>query len=281
VVVSAQKADATGPAKLRVVHAADFPDWDTKERLAAFVEEMRNLKPDLLLLGGDLAYDDSDRWYALLQTAIADLERAGTRVLVVSGNHEWKGRARWLRNFGPVGNFRVNHGDLAIICLETAHSRDRFTPSQFRWFQAQLEDLGGRVPIVLMHHPIFPPGTALHGDGDGTGGYLRGFQRAFIRLCVEKNVAVVLSGHWHQDAVFDAQGNLRDDTADFPGPKFVVTTSLGDSTRRVTRWPGVHFGYRILDFDRGRLVRYTYGENAAGQPSPIASVPVGTYLRKP
>jgi hypothetical protein len=101
------------------------------------------------------------------------------------------------------------------------------------------------------------------------------YQKPLVALCVDKKVAAILSGHWHSDAVFDAAGRLRDDTPDFEGPKFIVTTALGNELRRVTRWPHTYYGYRILEFEGGRLVRYTHGSDDQGRPLPIASTPLG------
>jgi 3',5'-cyclic AMP phosphodiesterase CpdA len=172
----------------------------------------------------------------------------------------------------------VDLGPFAILSLDSAHGRDRLTPSQFHWFRDQLDSLKGRVPLVQLHHPIFPPGEAILGDGEKSGGPLFGYRDAFVRLCLERQVPIVLTGHWHQDAVFDAMGRFRDDTADFPGTKFVVTTALGDALRRVTRWPQRYHGYRILVFEQGRLVKYTQDLPGQPSPTPIASTPAGTWL---
>jgi 3',5'-cyclic AMP phosphodiesterase CpdA len=260
-----------------VVHVADFPSAGHEERLVHFVDEMGVVKPDLVLASGDLAYDGSGSWYRFLEAQFARLEAMGIRVVPVAGNHEWGGRTQWLRHFGTRTASRVDFGPLAILSLDSAHGRDRFTPSQFRWIRTQLDHLDGRTAIIQLHHPVFPPGLARFGDGDGSGGYLRCFQGPFVALCESRGVAAVLSGHWHQDAVFDGEGRLRDDRSDFPGTRFIVTTSLGDSARRVTRWPERRFGYRILDFEDGRLVRYTFDEAGDGR-RPIAGVPAGTYL---
>jgi len=180
--------------------------------------------------------------------------------------------------FGPRTTHRVDLGPFAILSFDSAHGRDRLTPSQFQWFRRQLDTLDGRVPLVQLHHPVFPPGAAILGDGEKSGGPLFGYRDAFVRLCLERQVPVVLSGHWHQDAVFDATGRFRDDTADFTGTKFVVTTALGDALRRVTRWPESHYGYRILVFEKGRLARYTQDLPGQPGPRPIASTPSGTWL---
>lgn len=266
------------PDRMVLVHAADFPSTGKEAMLEHFVDEMAVLKPNALLASGDLAYDSSETWYRFLMAQFRRLEAMGIPVIACPGNHERGGWSRYLENFGPHTTHRVDLGPFAILSLDSAHGRDRLTPSQFQWFREQLDALNGRVPLVQLHHPIFPPGAAIQGDGEKSGGPLFGFRDGFVRLCLERQVPIVLTGHWHQDAVFDSDGRFRDDTADFPGTKFVVTTALGDALRRVTRWPYRYNGYRILVFEKGRLVRYTQDLPGQPSPSPIASTPSGTWL---
>jgi UDP-2,3-diacylglucosamine pyrophosphatase LpxH len=268
----------TDSRSVKIVHIADLPSSGNEGRLIGFVDEMAFVKPDAVLVSGDLAYEGNEAWFVFLEAQFARLERMGIRVIAISGNHDYAARVQWLRHFGPIGNHREDVGPLAIIGLDSAHGRDHLTPSQFLWLKVQLDSLGTRTPIIMIHHPIFPPGAAIHGDGEKSGETINGFQKEFVRLCHEKKVPIVLSGHWHQDAVFDEEGQLRDDTVDFPGTKYVVTTSLGDSVRRITRWPHRYFGYRILEFQDGKLSSFTYDLEGKGRINPMASVPLGTYV---
>jgi hypothetical protein len=259
----------------RLVQVADVAPPGREALMAQFLREMEALKPDAILITGDLAYAETPEWYGYLQGWIRSLEVQGTPVVLVPGNHERKGWPEYLRHFGPATSHRVDLGPLCILSLDSAHGRDQLTPSQWLWLEKELQDTGGRTPLIQLHHPVFPAGGAIHGEAGGSGGSLKGFQKRLVSLCVEKHVAAVLSGHWHSDAVFDATGALRDDRTDFEGPKFIVTTALGNELRRVTRWPKSYYGYRILDFEGGRLVRYTHGLDAEGRPQPIASTPLG------
>ncbi|MBI1752463.1 MAG: metallophosphoesterase [Acidobacteria bacterium] len=267
------------PDRLVLVHVADFPSTGREAMLERFVDEMAVLKPHAVLASGDLAYDSSAEWYTFLVGQLRRLEVLGIPVIACPGNHERGGWARYLNTFGLNTTHRVNLGPFAILSLDSAHGRDRLTPSQFQWFQDQLDHLEGRVPLIQLHHPVFPPGPAIHGNGEKSGGPLFGYRDGLVKLCVERQVPIVLTGHWHQDAVFDATGRFRDDTADFPGTKFVVTTALGDALRRVTRWPLSYYGYRILVTEKGRLLRYTQDLPGQPSPTPIASTPSGTWLR--
>lgn len=263
------------PNAFRLVFIADLPPPGQEALMEAFLEDMAVVKPQAILVGGDLAYGEQESWYRYLVAKFDQLQAMGIQMIVAPGNHERKSWVQYLRAFGSATDHRVDLGPLAILSLDSAHGRDRLTPRQFRWLRAQLDSLGGRTPILQIHHPIFPLGKAILGEAGGTGGYLQGFRQPLIDLCEARKVPIVLSGHWHSDAVFDGKGELRDDTADFPGTKFVVTTALGNELRRVTRWPHVYYGYRILDFEGGRLVRYTHDLEGKGQDAPIASTPLG------
>jgi hypothetical protein len=266
----------TKPTKdrLRVVFAADLAPPDRAILLDQFVADMERLRPDLVLLGGDLTYQETDTWYAAVAQRVRWLELKGIPVIVAAGNHERKGWHLFQRHFGFNPTHRVDLGQLAILTLDSGHGRDQLTPSQLLWLEAQLQNLGGRTPLIQLHHPVWPAGAAIRGEAGGSGGSLHGFQKALVALCRTYAVPAVLSGHWHSDAVFDDTGMLRDDTTEFPGTKYIVTTALGGQLRQVTRWPKVYYGYRILDFEQGRLLRYTHDLDGDGRPDPIASTPL-------
>jgi len=206
--------------------------------------------------------------------------RSGDAFLAAPGNHERKGWAAYLRAFGP-GPQRVDLGPLSVLSLDSAHGRDQFTPSEFNWLKRELDELDGRTPIIQLHHPVMPPGEAIHGEAGGSGGSLHGYRDQFMELCRVHQVPLVLSGHWHSDAIFDASGALRDDRADFPGTHFAVVTALGNELRRVTRWPHQYHGYRIIRFDGHTFLGETYDLDGSGHPNPIASVPLGNLHVRP
>lgn len=265
--------------RIRMVQVADLIVPGTEPLMDQFVAEMAVVKPQILLVTGDVCYQETEAWYRMMVGYLRRLEDMGIVVIVAPGNHERKGWPLYLRHFGPVVTYRTDVGPLAILTLDSGHGRNQLTPSQMGWLWNELDHLDGRTPVIQIHHPVFPAGEAKHGEAGGSGGYLRSFQRDFVELCTRKGVAIVLSGHWHADAVFDATGRLRDDAVDSPGTRFVVTTTLGSERRRVTRWPQVQYGYRILEFQAGRLVRYTQDMDGDGRPDPIASTPLGLSAR--
>lgn len=259
------------PEDIFIVQAGDFPPPGKEDLMPQFIEEMNLLQPAAVLGSGDISYDVRAEWYAFLLDNLGRLEMP---FLAAPGNHERKGWAAYLRAFGPAPQ-RADLGPLRVLSLDSAHGRDQFTPSEFHWLRNELEHLDGRTPIIQLHHPVMPAGSAIHGEAGGSGGFLNGFRVPFMDLCRVHRVPLVLSGHWHSDAIFDATGALRDDRADFPGTHYAVVTALGNELRRVTRWPHQYHGYRIIRFHAGRLVSETYDLAGTGHPNPIASVPLG------
>ncbi len=271
-VKAVQPRDPSGLWK--VVHIADLPPPGRDDLLKIFISRMSEVKPDLILATGDLGYGDTAADFDRITTFFKNLETDGAVVVACPGNHERKAWIQYLRHFGPDTWHRLEFGPFTILSLDSEHGRDQFTPAQFAWFKSELEQTKGRIVLVQVHHPLFPSETATNGEAKGSGGIIGAHRVEFIQLCQQKSVAAVLSGHWHSDAVFDVKGRLRDDTCNFGGTKFIVTTTLGNEIRRVTRWPKSYFGFRILTFRDGDLISYTADLDGDGKPDPIASEPL-------
>ncbi len=266
------------PRIWKVVHIADLPPPGRGDLLKAFLLRMALDPPDLILASGDLGYGSTIADWDRIVKFFKDLEDLGIRLVSCPGNHERKSWIQYLRHFGPITWHRVDFGPFTILSLDSGHGRDQFTPAQFAWFKQELADTQGRTVLVQVHHPVFKSDAAAKGEARGSGGVVGARRGEFIRLCKDANVAAVLSGHWHSDAVFDGEGRLREDTWDFPGTKFIVTTTLGNEIRRVTRWPKAYVGYRVLAFQDGKLSSYTADLDGDGKPDPIASVPLLTEV---
>jgi hypothetical protein len=240
------------PEVLHLVQIADLPPPGREALMERFVALMRVARPDAVLVTGDINYGGSEANIDFIYSQLAQLDAP---VIVAAGNHEREAWHRYLRVFG-ARDHRTDFGPLAILSLDSAHGRDALTPTSFAWLHRQLASLDGRTAVIQLHHPVFPPGSSANAEAGGTGGYLRGFRRSFLDLCRQYQVALVLSGHWHQDAVFDAQGQFRTDRPDFPGTRFVVTTALGADTRQVYEQSPLRNGYRWLEFRNGQLTVY-------------------------
>jgi len=241
------------PRLLHLVQVGDLPPPGREPMMGRFIAAMQQRKPDAVLVTGDINYGGSE---ANIDYIYSQLEMLDVPVIIAPGNHEREAWHRYLRLFG-ARDHRTDFGPLAILSLDSAHGRDALTASAFAWLRSQLQSLAGRTVIIQVHHPLFPPGSSANSESGGTGGYLRGYRRAFLELCRQYQVPLVLSGHWHQDAVFDSSGQFRTDRNDFAGTKFVVTTALGAEAREVYEQSPVRNGYRWLEFVDGKLGIYS------------------------
>jgi 3',5'-cyclic AMP phosphodiesterase CpdA len=255
------------PEDFTLVQLADLPTLGGDESgdalLQQIIGEINLINPNVVLFTGDIAYGGSWDQYRRLADAMATVDAP---VIAVAGNHEYEGWAGYLHYFiRPYHT--VDYGRYKFISLNSGHSRDQMTQSQYRWLRAQFRQLRGQTPIVQIHHPLH--------HTEGQRGYVHVNADKMVTLFKRHQVPIVVSGHWHGDMVFDEMGNERRDTWDFPGTPYVATTTAGADLREAYSASPLHHGYRLIRLKNDRLVSYTYDYDGDGQRDPAASIPVG------
>ena len=237
---------------LRVAHIADLPAPGHEALMRQFIAQMQQRQPDAVLVSGDINYGGSQQ---NIDFMFAELARLDMPVILTAGNHEREGWHRYLRVFG-ARNHRTSLGPITVISLDSGHGRDALTPDAMRWLRRELVDAGGRTTLIQIHHPLFPPGSSANPEAGGTGGYLRGGRNEFLELCEQFRVTMVLGGRRNIKTEIDDTGASRSDGEDFPGTKYVVTTTLGADTRAVFAGQPPVSGYRWIVFTNGQLTSY-------------------------
>lgn len=142
------------------------PD-NSPQRMARIVRQINDLKPDLILLGGD--YVGDSKWGATYDArqSIAPFAalRAPLGVVAVLGNHDARSkknqvalsRADWRATFAAMGvamldNQAVRRGPLAIGGLRDVYTGKPDIPATV----AAMERIGG-APLMISHGPdVFP-----------------------------------------------------------------------------------------------------------------------------
>lgn len=255
------------PEDFSIVQLADLPTLGGDEKgdklLLQIIDEINIINPNVVLFTGDVAYGGSWDQYRRLVDALAKVDAP---VIVVAGNHEYEGWAGYL-NYFVEPYHSVDYGRYKFISLNSGHSRDQISESQYRWLLHQLRNLRGKIPIVQLHHPL------LHKKGQG--GYVQVKAAQLIKLFKHYGVPIVLSGHWHGDRVFDELGHEHRDTWKFPGTPYVTTTTAGADLRADYSASPLHHGYRLIRLKNAKLVSYTYDYNGDGERDAAASIPVG------
>jgi hypothetical protein len=258
--------------RMSIVQIADLPPLGGDEKgdqsLRQIINEINIINPTVVMLTGDIAYGGSWDQYQRL-TAI--LRRLDAPVVAGPGNHEYEGWAGYLTSFGSPYHYEDVLG-FRIISLNSAHGRDQITLSQYRWLESTLSTAGNKIPIIQLHHPLMHRADL--------GGVVRGRVEEIVDLFNRHHVLVVLSGHWHGDAVYDEQGNERIDKWDFSGTPYVVTTTAGADLRPKYSSSPMHYGYRLIKIDNGLLQHYTYDYDGDGERDPVSSIPIGLLALK-
>ena len=249
---------------LKIVQLADLPTLGNAKgdgQLIKIIDEINIINPDLVLFTGDVAYGASWLQYGRLYQI---LQRVSAPLILAPGNHEYYGWAGYLTSFGSPYH-AVQYGDYRIISLNSGHGRDQFTYSQLKWMKRQLEKSEQSQRIVQLHHPV-------HHRPD-LGGYVRGNVRAFVSLIKQHKVSVVLSGHWHGDALYNENGDDVTDSWRVSGTPYIVTTTAGADFRPAYSSSPLHYGYRLLRYRDAELENYTYDYDGDGERDVSSSIP--------
>ncbi|MEM2873413.1 MAG: metallophosphoesterase family protein [Nitrososphaerales archaeon] len=190
---------------MRLVQISDIhcgPQFQ-KTKFDKAVEEINSIKPDALIVTGDLTENGIISEY---EDARRNLDRFDCEIKVYcSGNHDYKstGYLLFKRFFEPKRI--IEFDDLVIVTVSTARpDRDEgeIGHRQLVWLQRTLSKYKSKKKIVAMHHHVIPvPDTGTDiitvlDAGDA------------LRTLVYSDVDLVLSGHRHRPWIWRFEGLL-------------------------------------------------------------------------
>ena len=236
--VKAALSNITKPIKLGMI--ADLHQdvmHDGPARLKAFLDAMKNEKPDALLQLGDFAYPSKKN-----EVVTKAFEKAHPKALHVLGNHEIDGGHSFdqvAKLWGMKGRYyteNVNGLDLIVLdCNEKPKNHERGYPAhigqvQLEWLEKQLKTLKGPI-LVLSHQPLAGPGSI-----DNAGEV-----QALLNGAVDK-VLLAVNGHTHIDHL-ERAGKLSYLHVNSASYKWV-----GTSHRNKSYPPEVHSKFRWIEY---------------------------------
>lgn len=197
---------------IRILQLSDFhlrgdgkPSFrvvDTKRWLDVAAEHLMSLavKPDAIVITGDLADNGDAHAYRMIQNALQPLELP---VFAVPGNHDRRDRMRsilgdWCPVDGSVAPFlcfSADMGPLQLVMLDTmapgSHS-GHLPPETLDWLSKTLD--ADRQTLLFMHHPPFLTGMGAMDEPFENAKGLAGILSAApdVRLCC---------GHMHRPII--------------------------------------------------------------------------------
>lgn len=234
--------------RVEIVPRVEGHEWDA-ERWAAAIQTANHMRPDFVVVGGDMIDDPStaDQVETLLE--IASRLDDDIPIHWAPGNHDISSNflvpsahdiEKYREIFGP-DYYSFTYGDTTFVVMNTVViDHPELVPGEFDeqmvWLQSTLTGAEGRV-VLMGHHPLFV-GSA---DEDDTYWNLPRDRRAkILELAHGAGVRLALAGHWHRNAVAH-DGDLEMVTS---GP---VGYPLGDDPS----------GFRVVDVtDSGVSHRY-------------------------
>ncbi|MBS7288574.1 MAG: metallophosphoesterase [Candidatus Freyarchaeota archaeon] len=181
--------------RVLVAHISDIhltSGYFSRELGENVVEEVNRVKPDLLVVTGDLTDNGHPHEY---REAKAFLDRFKVeRVLVVLGNHDSRNAGYMLFEelFGSrypsveVGPLRVVGVDSTEPDLDDGH----IGRLAYRIVEDELKGFSGVKAVALHHHLVPIPGTGRERNIPSDSG-------DFLKLLSDLNVHLVLCGHKH------------------------------------------------------------------------------------
>jgi len=156
----------------------------TAPKLKEIVNQVNNLKPDIIAITGDLADGSVER----LLDEVSSLKelKAEHGVYFVTGNHEYyNGADEWTQEISKMGIKVLNNKNVEII-RETEsiilagvndHEAARFGPTQAADFKKALSGLGSdKKKILLAHQPIAVQEASEYGTDLVLSGHTHGGQ---------------------------------------------------------------------------------------------------------
>ncbi len=170
---------------------------DVRQNFLDALDFLTELKPDVLVIGGDVCYDTGEaeiyRWFR---------EQVAARPYpwyAIAGNHDSSPlMARELgleaHLHGEEVYFSTSFGDTTALFLDTA--KGVCSETQWTWLRARVAELQGGEALIFMHHPPVPAGVEYMDTN-----YPFRESEKFLETIQPLRRVTVVCGHYHAEQV--------------------------------------------------------------------------------
>ena len=211
----------------------------SQELFDVMVDRLKTeLKPDLVLITGDLTKDNELASHQYVVRKLDELRAAGIRTLVIPGNHDQSSRcavsydgdktipveaatrpvfAKMYEDYGYGATSDREEGSLTYACEPIqglvvigidSGLRGELSDTALQWVcdKAMEARQAGKQVVAMMHHPLFPH---FHGvDKFVSQAVVNNYATVRNRLA-DAGIGVVFTGHFHtSDIAKDYNGDL-------------------------------------------------------------------------
>ena len=163
------------------------------------IEELNSLKPDVVIITGDLTNEGLKEQYEKCKTLISKINV--DRIIAISGNHDYRNTGYLhFKKYFPYQTINELSDDVVLITIGTARpDRDEGEVGhrQTLWLERTMKKYKERIKILAMHHHLIGiPDTGsdrltIIDAGD------------VLRATLDSDVDLVLCGHKHRPWLWD------------------------------------------------------------------------------
>jgi len=179
-----------------IVHLSDLhcgKKWFSPGSLALAIEEINELKPDMVVVTGDLTENGFLKEYELAKEYLDRIKCK--RVIIGTGNHDYRSTGYLLSQRYFKRPETIKHKNSIVTYLSTARPDKDGGEVGFRqlqWLKRTLDENNEKFKVVALHHHMIPiPDTGLERTTINDAGDV-------IRAMTQSNVDLVLCGHRHR-----------------------------------------------------------------------------------
>ena len=148
--------------------------------------------PDFAIITGDVCNNPPEELFIGAYRELMKLQRP---IILIPGNHDHSLKGDFFTKYLAPSNASLNVGPIHVICLDTGPGSlsGNITLDQKEWLVEDLRSASEKpVKILLIHHPLF---TIWNSSEVSVA--------EIMEVLVRYNVTMVLSGHMHENYVFE------------------------------------------------------------------------------
>ena len=171
---------------------------------AKVVREVNDLKPDAIIITGDLTNEGLINEYKECKKLVSKLKTK--KIITISGNHDYRNTGYLaFKKFFPFKTINELGSDVVLVTLGTARPDRNEGEVGYRqnlWLERTMIKYKDRVKILAMHHHLV-------GIPDTGSDRVTAIDAGdVLRTILQTNVDIVLCGHKHRPWVWNF-GNLQ------------------------------------------------------------------------
>jgi 3',5'-cyclic AMP phosphodiesterase CpdA len=192
------------PGHHTIAHLSDLhcgSPFFVPELLENAITEINNLKPEVVVISGDLTAEGFVEEYRLAADYIAHFECEN--IVVIPGNHDSRnvGYLHFEDMFGKR-NHVMHKGGISLVALDSTEpdlNNGRVGRGRYDWIREQFKHEADFRVFVLHHHLLPVPGAGRERSTVMDAGDV-------LEVLQEANVDLVLSGHKHVPYAWQLEG---------------------------------------------------------------------------